>query len=137
MTLRSETARQWRLFTDPFARALPAGGPRAAAQVPRGAAARGRRARPQDPRPAALVAELRAASPLFERLWADHEVAVRRSDVKRLLHPVVGELQLDCEVLLSADGEQRLVVFTARPGSESHDRLRLLQVVGLQDLTVS
>jgi transcriptional regulator with XRE-family HTH domain len=92
-------------------------------------------ARPQDPRPAALVAELRAASPLFARLWEDHEVAVRRSDVKRFRHPVVGELELDCEVMLSPGHDQRLVVFTARPGTESYERLQLLRVVGLQDLT--
>ena len=93
-------------------------------------------ARPQDPLPAALVAELRAVSPLFEELWQDHEVAVRRADVTRFRHPVVGELELDCEVLLSGEQGQRLVVFTARPGSESYDRLQLLRVVGLQDLTV-
>jgi transcriptional regulator with XRE-family HTH domain len=92
-------------------------------------------ARPQDPRPAALVAELRAASPLFARLWTDHEVAVRRSDVKRFRHPVVGELELDCEMLLSSGHDQRLIVYTARPGTESYERLQLLRVVGLQDLT--
>jgi transcriptional regulator with XRE-family HTH domain len=94
-------------------------------------------ARPDDPRAAALVAELRAASALFVRLWAEHEVAVRRSDVKRFLHPVVGELVLDCEVLLSAEHDQRLIVYTARPGSASYERLQLLRVVGLQDLTAS
>ncbi|WNI14612.1 helix-turn-helix domain-containing protein [Actinacidiphila sp. ITFR-21] len=93
-------------------------------------------ARPDDPRPAALAAELRAASPLFARLWEDHQVAVWRTDVKRVLHPVVGELVLDCEVLLSADHDQRLVVHSARPGTESHERLRLLHVVGLQNLAV-
>jgi transcriptional regulator with XRE-family HTH domain len=92
-------------------------------------------ARPDDPRPAALAAELRAASPLFARLWAEHEVAVRRSDVKRIVHPVVGELELDCEVLLSAGHDQRLVIHSARPGTESYERLRLLRVVGLQNLT--
>lgn len=92
-------------------------------------------ARPDDPRPAALVAELRAASPLFARLWDEHEVAVRRSDVKRFVHPVVGPLELHCEVLLSAEHDQRLIVYTARPGSESYERLQLLRVVGLQDLT--
>jgi transcriptional regulator with XRE-family HTH domain len=92
-------------------------------------------ARPDDPRPAALVAELRAASPLFARLWAEHQVAVRRSDVKRFVHPVVGELELDCEVLLSAGHDQQLIIHSARPGTESYERLRLLQVVGLQNLT--
>jgi hypothetical protein len=94
-------------------------------------------ARPDDPRPAALVAELLAQSPLFARLWAEHEVAVRRSDVKRFHHPVIGELELDCEVLLSADHDQRLIVSSARPGSDSYERLRLLRVVGLQDLSAS
>ncbi|MBY8881000.1 helix-turn-helix transcriptional regulator [Actinacidiphila acidipaludis] len=94
-------------------------------------------ARPDDPRPAALVSELRAASPRFRRMWAEHEVAVRRSDTKRFLHPVVGELELNCEVLLSAGHDQQLIVYTARPGSESYQRLQLLRVVGLQDLTVN
>jgi transcriptional regulator with XRE-family HTH domain len=91
-------------------------------------------ARPGDRAAAALVAELRAGSGLFARLWDDHEVAVHRSDRKRFHHPVVGELELECEALLTDDRQQRLVVFTARPGSEAYERLQLLRVVGLQDL---
>lgn len=126
-----------RMFTDPGARALfPAedheGLFRSHVANLRAVLA----ARPDDPRPAALVAELRATSPDFARLWDEHEVAVRRSDVKRFLHPVVGPLELDCEVLLSAEHDQRLIVYTARPGSDSYERLQLLRVVGLQDLTV-
>src|SRR4051812_31095518 len=68
-------------------------------------------ARPDDPRPAALVAELLSRSEEFARLWDDHQVAVRRSDTKRMLHPVVGPLELDCEVLLSAGHDQRLLVY--------------------------
>jgi transcriptional regulator with XRE-family HTH domain len=94
-------------------------------------------ARPDDPRPAALVAELRGTSELFARLWDEHEVAVRRTDTKRILHPVVGELDLDCEVMLSTEHDQRLIVYTARPGSDTYERLRLLKVVGLHDLTVA
>lgn len=60
---------------------------------------------------------------------------MRRADVKRFLHPAVGLLELDCEVLLSPERDQRLVVYTARPGGASHERLELLRVVGLQDLT--
>ncbi|CAG6394518.1 helix-turn-helix transcriptional regulator [Streptomyces cocklensis] len=93
-------------------------------------------ARPDDPRAASLVAELRARSEPFERLWSEHKVAVRRSDTKRFRHPVVGDMELDCEVLLSTWHDQRLIVYTARPGTEAYERLQLLRVVGLQDLTV-
>ncbi|MGW7240878.1 helix-turn-helix transcriptional regulator [Streptomyces sp. NPDC054804] len=93
--------------------------------------------RPTDPVPAALVAELLAGSDEFARLWAGHEVSVRRATTKRFLHPTVGLLELDCEVLLNADTHQQLVIHTARPGTESHERLQLLRVVGLQDMTPS
>ncbi|MFG3287422.1 helix-turn-helix transcriptional regulator [Streptomyces sp. NPDC048179] len=92
-------------------------------------------ARPTDPAPATLVAELLSGSEEFARLWADHEVAVRRATTKRFCHPTVGLLELDCEVLLNADTHQQLVVHTARPGTESYERLQLLRVVGLQDMT--
>ncbi|WP_399880881.1 helix-turn-helix transcriptional regulator [Streptomyces sp. BBFR51] len=91
--------------------------------------------RPDDARLRALVRLLRARSEEFSALWDTHEVAVRQAAVKRFLHPVVGLLELDCEVLLSPEHDQRLTVHTARPGSESHERLELLRVVGLQDLT--
>ncbi|SNT43844.1 Helix-turn-helix domain-containing protein [Actinacidiphila glaucinigra] len=93
-------------------------------------------ARPEDARAAALVGELRCRSAEFASLWEEHEVGVRRADVKRFQHPVVGLMELECEVLLSAEHGQRLIVYTARPGSESYERLRLLRVVGLQDFVV-
>ncbi|WP_330340049.1 helix-turn-helix transcriptional regulator [Streptomyces sp. NBC_00557] len=92
-------------------------------------------ARPDDPEPTALVAELRAASEEFSRLWDTHEVAVRRGSTKRFRHPVVGLLELDCEILLSDDHRHHLVLHTARPGTESYERLELLRVVGTQDMT--
>ncbi|ANP54934.1 transcriptional regulator with XRE-family HTH domain [Streptomyces griseochromogenes] len=92
-------------------------------------------ARPDDPEPAALVAELRSASEEFARLWDEHEVAVRRFATKRFRHPVVGLLELDCEVLLTDDHRHQLVLHTARPGTESYERLQLLRVVGTQDMT--
>ncbi|MFF2808135.1 helix-turn-helix transcriptional regulator [Streptomyces sp. NPDC058000] len=94
-------------------------------------------ARPDDPGPAALVAELRAASREFEELWKSHDVVVRRPSPKRFLHPVVGVLDLDCEVLLSDGHSQQLIVHSARPGTQTYERLELLRVVGLQDLTPS
>jgi transcriptional regulator with XRE-family HTH domain len=81
-----------------------------------------------------LVSQLRQASPLFERLWATHDVAVRHADRKRILHPAVGLLELDCEVLLTPAHDQRVILHTAPPGTESADKLELLRVVGLQRL---
>jgi hypothetical protein len=94
-------------------------------------------ARPDDPEPAALAAELRSCSEEFARLWDEHEVALRRSSTKRFRHPLVGLLELDCEILLNHEHHHLLIVHTARPGSESYERLRLLRVVGLQDMSPS
>jgi hypothetical protein len=90
--------------------------------------------RPGDPAVRRLVAQLRRASPMFERLWATHDVAVRHADRKRILHPTVGLLELDCEVLLTPEHDQRLILHTAAPGTETAEKLELLRVVGLQRL---
>jgi hypothetical protein len=124
-----------RFFLDPTARALfpPEDLPRLArAHVAslRAVAA----SRPDDPAPAALVAELRASREQFARLWDTHEVAVGWGATKRFVHPVVGLLELNRETLLSQEHHQLLVIHTARPGTESHERLQLLRVVGLQDM---
>ncbi|MFJ8631318.1 helix-turn-helix transcriptional regulator [Streptomyces sp. NPDC093568] len=94
-------------------------------------------ARPDDPEPAALVAELRAASEEFARLWDEHEVSQRNRATKRFLHPLVGLLELDCEVMVSHQHHHLLVVHSARPGTEAYERLALLRVVGLQDMSPS
>ncbi|MFI5549556.1 helix-turn-helix transcriptional regulator [Streptomyces sp. NPDC051738] len=94
-------------------------------------------ARPDDPEPAALVAELRASSEEFARLWDEHQVSQRDRATKRFPHPLVGLLELDCEVMLSHQHHQLLIVHTARPGTETYERLQLLRVVGLQDMSPS
>ncbi|GLY52882.1 helix-turn-helix transcriptional regulator [Lentzea sp. NBRC 102530] len=82
-------------------------------------------------RPAArpLVDEL-MASPTFARLWAGHDVAVRRSARKRLRHPVAGLLEFDCEVLGAPEHDQRLVIHVAPEGSVTAARLALLVSAG-------
>lgn len=81
-----------------------------------------------------LVDDLLAASPEFARLWEEHDVAVRRGYRKRILHPVVGLLEVESEDMSTPDLGQRLVLMTAEPGSESAKRLELLRVIGVQDL---
>ncbi|MEU8712314.1 helix-turn-helix transcriptional regulator [Streptomyces sp. NPDC001288] len=68
----------------------------------------------------------------FRRLWDRHEVGIRPDDVKRFIHPEVGVLELNCQRLLDPDQSHSLLVYTAAPGSESYDRLRLLSVIGAQ-----
>jgi len=88
---------------------------------------------PQDPGIHELIGRLRAASPQFVQRWEQLRVCVRRgSTTKRVRHPVVGELTLECEVLDIAGHGQRLVIYTATPGSPSADALKLLDVVGTQ-----
>jgi hypothetical protein len=55
---------------------------------------------------------------------------VRPPDTKRFLHPSVGHLELTCQTLLDPEQSHRLLVYTAVPGSESHEKLQLLAVIG-------
>jgi transcriptional regulator with XRE-family HTH domain len=73
-----------------------------------------------------LVTELLAVSPRFGEMWADHEVAVRRSVTKRINHPLVGRIEIQCQVLDIPDTDQRLVVYVAPPGSPAADALQRL-----------
>ncbi|MFJ9342067.1 helix-turn-helix transcriptional regulator [Streptomyces sp. NPDC101733] len=79
-----------------------------------------------------LVDRLRAASADFSRLWAEHEVAVRRADHKTILHPRVGPLRMDCETLVTPDQGQQLVVLTPSD-AETRERLELLRVLGVEE----
>ncbi|MBU6530891.1 helix-turn-helix transcriptional regulator [Streptomyces sp. NPDC057245] len=81
-----------------------------------------------------MVRTLLDVSPEFAALWADHEVAVRRRDRKRLLHPELGLIEVNCLHLFSEDGRQRLLWFTPAVGTESAGLLELLGVVGTQEV---
>ncbi|MGX7673566.1 helix-turn-helix transcriptional regulator [Plantactinospora sp. DSM 117369] len=93
-------------------------------------AAAGRRS--GDPTVTGLVERLQAASADFRRLWAEHEVAVRRVDRKTIVHPRVGRLLMDCETLVTPDQGQQLLVLTPAD-AEARERLELLRVVGIEE----
>ncbi|MEU3898212.1 helix-turn-helix transcriptional regulator [Streptomyces sp. NPDC045251] len=88
----------------------------------------------KDPEAGAVIRTLLAVSPEFAALWADHDVAFRRKDRKRLVHPVLGVLEVNCLHLFSEDGRQRLLWFTPAVGTESAGLLELLAVVGTQEV---
>jgi hypothetical protein len=74
-----------------------------------------------------LVGELSTRSPEFRTWWAAHNVRYHRTGTKRLRHPLVGELQLDYEVMdVSADECLTIAVYSAEPGSRSAEALDLL-----------
>jgi transcriptional regulator with XRE-family HTH domain len=88
-----------------------------------------------DSRAAELADLLLERSEEFREVWAAQEVGVRPPDIKRFDHPEVGPLELNCQTLLDPEQSHRLLVYTAAPGSDSHDRLQLLAVIGAQRLS--
>ncbi|PAU44759.1 transcriptional regulator [Streptomyces albireticuli] len=121
----------WRWFADPAARdAYPAEEHAHYSRVHTADLRAAVTRRGADPAAVRLVERLRAASEEFAGLWDRHEVAVRRHSRMRVLHPVIGPVDLDCQVLLAPEGDHRLVLLTPPPGSDTADRLALLQVVG-------
>lgn len=87
---------------------------------------------PDDEPLRALIADLRRECPRFARLWEERPVAPRTASRKTILHPEVGPVTLDCDVLTVAGSDLRLVVYTAPPDSPDARALALLGAVGLQ-----
>ena len=82
-----------------------------------------------------LVRALQKASPEFAELWDRHEVARRFEDHKTLVHPELGPIELDCQVLFTEDQSQALLVLTAPPRTEGYEKLQLLAVLGQERFT--
>lgn len=125
----------YRWFTDPAARALHP--PEEHRQLSRVYAAHLRQVvtlRGPSSRAAALAELALARSAELRELWKAHEIGIQPGEVKRFLHPEVGELTLHCQTLLDPSQSHRLLVYTAVPGTPSDDRLRLLAVIGTQHL---
>jgi MmyB-like transcription regulator ligand binding domain/Helix-turn-helix domain len=77
-----------------------------------------------------LVRALQRASAEFAGLWERHEVARRFADHKTLIHPELGPIEVDCQVLFTEDQSQALLVLTAPPRTEGYQKLQLLAVLG-------
>jgi transcriptional regulator with XRE-family HTH domain len=88
-----------------------------------------------DSRAATVVSRLRAESAEFERIWNRHDVTGRSDDNKTIVHPELGPIELQCQILFTQDHGQALLIFTATPGSEGHSKLQMLSVIGTQQLT--
>lgn len=80
-----------------------------------------------------LVADLLERSAEFGELWAQQQVVALSSAPKLIRHPLVGELDLQCDVVLSPATGHRLIIFRPRPGSIAHERIAFLDVLGNQN----
>lgn len=80
-------------------------------------------------RAAELVDALVEESPEFAGIWRSRPVLGPACAPKRFLHPRLGTLDLHCQTLVDPDRSQRLVVYTATPGTESDTNLRLLSLL--------
>jgi hypothetical protein len=83
-----------------------------------------------------LINELAAQSPRFAELWKSGDPDPRQDPSRHKIidHPSVGRMTLDCDVLVVAADDLRIMVYTAEPGTEDAERLALAIVLGTQTL---
>ena len=90
-----------------------------------------------EPSIARLIADLEAGSGPFRSLWARQDVRAKVGGSRRMVHPVVGELELLFEKLaVTGSASQLLVVYHARPGTPSEAALERLIRLHEQSLQV-
>ena len=90
-------------------------------------ALRGRHATRTTRRSPSSIGELSTRSEIFRTRWAAHNVRFHRTGVKKLHHPVVGDLELDFEAMeFPSDPGLTLLVYTAAAGTPTADALELL-----------
>lgn len=75
-----------------------------------------------------LIDELRSSSPRFRELWDTGAVGEHEAERKVVRHPVVGDVDVDCDVLTVAGTDLRIVVYTAPAGSGAAGKLDFLRV---------
>jgi transcriptional regulator with XRE-family HTH domain len=81
-----------------------------------------------------MIVELRAESERFAELWDAGVVGRLDASHKTIEHPQVGLLTLDCDLLRVEAGDLHILVYSAEPGTEAAEKLRLISVLGTQDL---
>jgi transcriptional regulator with XRE-family HTH domain len=91
---------------------------------------------PADQRLTQLVSDLAARSPRFAELW-EHGVFDPHRDFGRhkvIDHPDIGRIALDCDTVIVASDDLRIMIYTAEPGTRDAELLDLAVVVGTQSL---
>lgn len=91
---------------------------------------------PRDPDVRALVGRLDRVD-RFRELWSRRSVAEHQSGHKIVEHPHVGDIDLDSDVLVTQGTNLRVVIYTARPGTDASSKLELLAAIGTQHMAPS
>ena len=81
---------------------------------------------PTDSRMQVLLREMISSNAAFAAIWAQGQARPFNAEAKQLDHPELGEIWLDCDVLMAAEGDTRLVIYTAAPGSPGDAALHTL-----------
>jgi hypothetical protein len=89
---------------------------------------------PDDPDIAALIEDLRRESPRFAELWDTTPPRIRGAQRKTLIHPEVGRMTVDCDILSVHGSDLRIVIFSAEPGTRDAETLDLAVVIGTQEM---
>lgn len=74
--------------------------------------------------------QLRGAPDAFARHWATATGAQHVTERKTIRHPEIGDIVLDCDVLIVPGADLRMVTYTAAAGSSDAGKLDLLRVTG-------
>ena len=91
---------------------------------------------PADQRLKQLTRDLAAQSPRFVKLWESGTLEPHQEFGRHKVidHPDVGPIALDCDTLVVAADDLRIMIYTAEPESEDAERLALAVVLGTQSL---
>jgi transcriptional regulator with XRE-family HTH domain len=81
---------------------------------------------PRDAGLAALLAELRTESAEFEEIWATNPVRAPGHRTKTMVHPELGRLRINCDILTVPDDDQQVVFMTADQNSTTAHAFRHL-----------
>ncbi|MGW3287629.1 helix-turn-helix transcriptional regulator [Streptomyces sp. NPDC001002] len=84
-------------------------------------------AHPHDGRLAAFVDHLRRCNPRFARLWSNGTARAHVGDRKTIEHPLVGDIDVDLDILMPAGTDLRVVTYTAESGTTGAEKIDALR----------
>ncbi|MFE4369561.1 helix-turn-helix transcriptional regulator [Streptomyces sp. NPDC056835] len=87
---------------------------------------------PTDVRLRFLIGELRRVSGRFAVLWKSRITDSHDTGTRTIHHPDVGPVIVDCDTLTVPGCDLRIAAYSAAPGTDAADKLRLLDVIGTE-----